>query len=265
VEEVFEARPPKGKAVIARAEGLVQAIEDQGLTKVIKVKETASKSKSGKKAIVEYLVPSGVTLKVKEGDVVKKGDFLSEGHLDLKELLEYRGIEAVKHYIINEVQKIYVPEGTSINDKHVEIIVRQMLSRVLIKEPGDTPFMIGDILEKSKFWEVNREMKRLGKKPAKALQLILGITRVALTTESFLSSASFQETSRVLVGAAVEGKVDTLRGLKENVIIGKLIPVGTGYRGVPEEEIKRLKELFYPPLPPELEEITPPAPVDPLQ
>ena len=262
VEEVFEARPPKGKAVLAKDGGTVVGIEEQGLTKVIKIKETVPKSKTKKNAFVEYLVPAGVTLNVKESDVVKKGDLLSEGHLDLKELLEYRDIEAVKHYIINEVQKIYVPEGTSINDKHVEIIVRQMLSRVLVKDSGDTNFMAGDILEKSKFREVNLGMKREGKNPAKALQLILGITRVALTTESFLSSASFQETSRVLVGASVEGKVDTLRGLKENVIIGKLIPVGSGYRGIPEGEIARLKEIFYPAVAPPEEEMPPTPSID---
>ncbi len=170
--------------------------------------------------------------------------------------MTYQGIEAVKHYIINEVQKIYIPEGTSINDKHIEIIVRQMLGRILIKEAGDTDFMVGDIIEKSKFREINRETKKAGKLQAKGTQLIMGITRASLTTESFLSAASFQETSRVLVNAACEGKVDTLRGLKENVIIGKLIPVGTGFTGIDEKEISELREKFYPaPLEEEGEEI----------
>ncbi len=244
VEELFEVRPPKGKTIIASRDGSVIAIEERGLTRIIKVKEKEA-TKSKNKKLTEYLIPAGVNLLVKEGDKVSGGQPLTDGPLDLRELMTYQGIEAVRRYIINEVQKIYIPEGTSINDKHIEIIVRQMLSRVLIKDPGDTDFMVGDIVEKSKFKEVNREMKRKGKNTAKAVQLIMGISRVALTTESFLSAASFQETSRVLVNAACEGKVDTLRGLKENVIIGKLIPVGTGFRGIPEEEIKTLKGPFY--------------------
>lgn len=245
VEELFEVRPPKGKAIIVKNDGRVKAIEEKGLTRIIKVEESRSKTKS-KKSLQEYLVPAGVSLLVKEGDNVKKGEPLSEGPMDLKEFLTYKGIEEFKYYIINEIQKIYIPEGTLINDKHIEIIVRQILSRVLIKDVGDTNFMVGDIVEKSKFKEANREMKKLGKTPAKGIQLIMGITRTALTTESFLSAASFQETNRVLVNAAVEGKVDTLRGLKENVIIGKIIPVGTGFRGIPGEEIKALREKFYP-------------------
>ena len=207
-----------------------------------------------KKIFQEYLIPVGVNILVKEGDSVLKGQPLSEGPMDLRELMAYKGIEAVKQYIINEIQKIYIPEGTSINDKHIEIIVRQMLGRVLIKDAGDTDFMVGDIVEKSKFKEVNREAKKTGKTPAKGIQLIMGITRASLTTESFLSAASFQETSRVLVNAACEGKVDILRGLKENVIIGKLIPVGTGFTGINEEEIRLLKEKFYPAPPEETEE-----------
>ncbi|MFH0712232.1 MAG: DNA-directed RNA polymerase subunit beta' [Candidatus Jorgensenbacteria bacterium] len=252
VEELFEARPPKGKAVIAKNDGRVEAIEEGELAKIVKVKEVAEKSKK-KKTLQEYLVPMGVDVLVKEGDNVAKGQPLSEGPMDLRELMAYQGIEAVKKYIINEVQKIYIPEGTSINDKHIEIIVRQMLGRVLIKDAGDTNFMVGDVLEKSKFKEVNREIKKAGKTPAKGIQLIMGITRASLTTESFLSAASFQETSRVLVNAACEGKVDILRGLKENVIIGKLIPVGTGFTGIDEAEIKILREKFYP-APPETPE-----------
>jgi DNA-directed RNA polymerase subunit beta' len=151
-------------------------------------------------------------------------------------------VDAVIHYIVNEIQRIYVPEGAAINDKHIEIIVRQMLSRVAIKEGGDTDFMKGEIIGKSKFLETNRSVKKAKKEPAKAVQRIFGVTRVALTTESFLSAASFQETARVLVAAAVERRLDILRGLKENVIIGKLIPVGTGYRGLNEEKLAALRE-----------------------
>jgi DNA-directed RNA polymerase subunit beta' len=164
---------------------------------------------------------------VKVGDKVKAGDQLSEGHIDLKELLEHKGSLEVTRHIINEVQRIYSAEGASINNKHIEIIVKQMFSRVRIKDSGDAPdFVMGEIIEKSKFLEVNRQLKRDGRTPAKAQQLLLGITRVALSTESFLSAASFQDTARVLVKAAIEGKVDPLRGLKENVIIGRLIPAG---------------------------------------
>jgi DNA-directed RNA polymerase subunit beta' len=238
VEEIFEARPPKGKAAIAKENGIVDEIEERGLVKIIRVKEGSQKTKKSKPIVTEYLVPAGVKLFVKKGDEVKRGDQLSEGPLDLRDILSFRGIEALQHYIINEVQKIYVQAGSSINDKHIEIIVRQMLSRYLIKESGDTDFMVGDLVEKSKFYEVNREMKRQKKKPAKGVVKVLGITRVALDSLSFLSAASFQETSRVLVNAAVEGRIDTLQGLKENVIIGKLIPAGTGKRGIAPEKLE---------------------------
>jgi len=168
---------------------------------------------------------------------VKKGDLLCEGHADLKEILKYRGTEAAKRYIVNEAQKIYIPEGSPINDKHIEVIARKMLSRVVVKDSGDTNFIAGELVEKFKLEKINRDIKKQGGTPAKASQKILGITKVALTTESFLSAASFQETGRVLVNAAIEGKVDRLRGLKENVIIGKLIPAGTGSRGIPEAEL----------------------------
>lgn len=220
IEEVFEARPPKGKAFLAEEDGIVEGIEDRGLSKVIKVK--------GKKDTKEYPVSRMVEVFVKSGDEVKRGDQLCEGNLDLKELFAFKGSEEAQNYIINEVQRIYLSEGASINNKHIEVIVKQMFSRVKIKESGDSEFVAGDVVEKSKFLEVNREIKKKGGEPAKAQQLLMGITKVALSTESFLSAASFQETARVLIGAALEGKVDKLRGLKENVIIGRLIPVGTG-------------------------------------
>ena len=162
------------------------------------------------------------------GDEVQKGEQLTEGNTDLNELFEYKGLESVWRYILNEVQRIYVTQGTSINDKHIETIIRQLLSRVRVTESGDSEFIVGDVLEKSKFLETNRLLRKVGKTPARAKQLLMGISKVALSTESFLSSASFQETARVLVTAASEGKIDRLRGLKENVIIGRLIPVGTG-------------------------------------
>ncbi len=226
VEELFESRPPKGRAFLAEEDGIIDSIEDKGLLKAVRLKAL---EKSKKEKVYEYLMPRLSVLFVKVGDSVKKGDQLSEGALDLKDLFMFRGSRSVEKYVVNEVLRIYNSEGASINNKHIEIIVRQMFSRVKIKESGDTELVNGEILEKSRFLEVNREMKKAGKQPAKAQQLLLGITKVALSTQSFLSAASFQETARVLITAASEGKEDLLRGLKENVIIGKLIPVGTGY------------------------------------
>jgi len=224
VEEIFEARPPKGRAYMAIEDGIVEAIEEKGLLKIIRVQSGGVKSGETN----EYSVVKGSEIFFKVGDEVKKGQQLSEGNLDIKEILSLRGVESVRDYIVNEVQRIYISEGASINNKHIEIIIRQMFSRVKIKESGDTNFVPGEVIEKAKFLEINRAAKKAGKAPAKAKQILMPITKVALSTESFLSSASFQETARVLINAATEGKVDVLRGLKENVIIGRLIPVGTG-------------------------------------
>ena len=243
VEEVFEARMPKGKAPLAKNSGVVQEVEERGLSQIIKILSDVPK-KSKKSSLDEYSVAAGITILVKEGDIVEKGQQLCEGPLDLQEIFEYQGVEPAKHYIINEIQRIYVPEGASINDKHIEVIVRQMLSRVIVKDPGDSDLTAGEVIDISRFREVNKNIKEEKGEPVKIQQLILGITRVALTTESFLSAASFQETSRVLVNAAIEGKRDGLVGLKENVIIGKLIPVGTGSRPFPEEKIQELRSLF---------------------
>ncbi len=237
VEELFELRIPKGKAILVEDDGEVLDVEEKGMVKTIKVKLVGKKVKA-----VEYQVSRLAEVYVKIGDIVKKGDQLTEGHVDLQELYLYKDRSAVERYIISEVQKIYVSEGVSINNKHIEVIARQLFSRVRVVDSGDTEFILGDVLEKSKFLEVNREMKRLGKTPAKAKQLLMGISKVALSTESFLSAASFMETARVLVAAASEGKEDKLRGLKENVIIGRLIPAGTGLNVteddmlIPEEE-----------------------------
>lgn len=231
VQELFEARVPKGKAYLAEDDGIIEDIEERRLLKIIKLKISKASSK-GKKVskIIEYPVSRTTTIFVKIKDKVSKGDQLCEGSIDIHEFFGLRNKEAAERYIINEIQKIYVSEGSAINDKHLEIIVRQMFSRVQISDAGDTNLIPGEVVEKSKFMEVNREAKKRGKKPARAKQLLMGITRVALSTESFLSAASFQETARVLVSAASEGKEDKLRGLKENVIIGKLIPAGTGYQ-----------------------------------
>ena len=159
-----------------------------------------------------------------------KGQQLSEGHIDLKELYKLAGQEAVQRYIIKEVQTIYTMAGENISDKHIEMIIRQMFSRLLIIEPGQTNFLIGQIVGRVNFYRENERAKNKGLKPALAQPLLLGITKISLSADSFLSAASFQETARVLIEAAVLGKVDRLKGLKENVIIGKLIPAGTGFR-----------------------------------
>jgi len=235
VQELFEARIPKGRAYLAESEGIIEEIEDEGNLKVIKLKvlkpgKTTKGVKKAKEKLIEYSIPRANAIFVKVGQTVEKGEQLCEGSVELKELFNLRGREAVERYIINEVQKIYVSEGTNINDKHIEIVIKKMFSRVMIKEPGGTDFVIGEVVEKSKFLETNRDAKRKNKEPARAKQLLMGITKTALSTESFLSSASFQETARVLVLAASEGRIDRLRGLKENVIIGRLIPAGTGLR-----------------------------------
>lgn len=228
VEELFEARPPKGKAILATEEGIIERIEERGAFKAITLKADEIVGKTRKKTKeVEYIIPRSALILVNTGDVVAKGDQLSEGNIDLRELFQHKGAERVMEHIIEEVQRIYLAEGTSMHNKHIEIIVRQMFSRVRITDQGDADdLVIGEVVEKSRFLEANRKLRRAGKTLAKAKQLLLGITRVALSTESFLSAASFQDTARVLVGASIEGKVDTLRGLKENVIIGRLIPAG---------------------------------------
>ncbi len=235
VEEIFEARTPKGKAFLAEEDGVVEEIEEKGSVKTVRVKSRDQKGK--KEKLFEYIIPRTITVFVKPKDVVSKGTQLCEGNLDLKELFNLRGSRAVERYIIKEVQKIYFNEGASINNKHIEVIARQMFSRVRIKEAGDTDFVTGDVVEKSQFLTANREVKKTGGQPAKATQLLMGITKVALSTESFLSAASFQETARVLINAAIEGRVDHLRGLKENVIIGRLIPAGTGLIPAGEEPV----------------------------
>jgi DNA-directed RNA polymerase beta' subunit len=222
VEEIFETRSPKGRAVIAPFDGVVEKVEEKGSLKTIRIVPENKKVKPQEASISRATV-----LYVKPGDKVTKGDQLSEGNMDIHELYEYKGGLEVARYIVNEVQKIYMSEGASINNKHIEMIVRQMLSRVKITEGGDAPdFVMGEVVEKARFLEVNRLLKKEGSTPAKAEEILLGITRIALSSESFLSAASFQDTSRVLVKAAIEAKIDRLRGLKENVIIGRLIPAG---------------------------------------
>ena len=226
VEEIFEGRMPSGKAIISEVDGKVIDISTDGLVK-IQGKDIEAKAK--KDEVFEYQIPAKMALWVKNGDLITKGQQLCEGHLDLQEIFALKGKDITSRYIVKEVQSIYSSQGASIHDKHIETIVRQMFSRVRIKNSGDTNFTEGEIIERAIFLEENARIKKLGKKEAEITQLLLGISKIALSTDSFLSSASFQETSRVLIKASLEGKEDRLRGLKENVIIGKLIPAGTGY------------------------------------
>ncbi len=224
VEEIFEARPPKGEALISEVDGRVKdIINDGGKSVIIQIESSNKKMK-------EYQVPVSLTLKVEKGEMVGKGTQLVEGNIDLKKLYKILGQEEMHRYIIREIQEIYAAQGEGINDKHIEVIVRQMISRIKVEDSGDTAILAGDIIDKTSFNIANEEARAAGKKIAKGETEVLGITRVALSTESFLSAASFIETARVLIGASVEGKEDKLRGLKENVIIGRLIPAGTGFR-----------------------------------
>ncbi len=224
VQEVFEARNPKGRAEISKLEGKVVDITPDRVLKIM------PKNKKSKKDILEYEVSPNKAILVKKGQEFKKGEKLFEGNLNIKELFRITGRENTQDYILQEIQKIYVSQGAIIHDKHVEVIIKQMFSRVKVKDPGDTLFTAGEVIEEIKMREENEKMKKEKKKPAKGKNILLGISRVALSTDSFLSAASFQETSRVLIKASLEGKEDKLRGLKENVIIGKLIPAGTGFK-----------------------------------
>lgn len=227
VDEIFEARPPKGEAAISEINGQVTEIKETEKDKIIRIESEGSKNK---KDIREYVVSAVMNLNIQKGELVTRGQVLSEGHLDLKKLFKIKGREAVHRYITREVQEIYSAQGEGINDKHIELIIRQMLSRVRVLDPGDTNLLPGDTIEEVQFLEANEAIKKAGGNLATAEKLLLGISKVALSTESFLSAASFQETAKVLINAAITGKEDKLRGLKENVIIGKLIPAGTGYR-----------------------------------
>ncbi|MEE9360591.1 MAG: DNA-directed RNA polymerase subunit beta' [Hyphomicrobium sp.] len=223
VAELFEARRPKDHAIIAEISGTIAFGKDYKNKQRIIIKPDDDKEEPA-----EYLIARGKSLAVQHGDRVEKGEFVYDGHPAPHDILAIKGVEELANYLINEIQDVYRLQGVTINDKHIEVIVRQMLQKVEITDIGDTDLLKGDQLDRVELDEKNAEMKAAGKKPAAGSPVLLGITKASLQTRSFISAASFQETTRVLTDAAVNGKIDTLEGLKENVIVGRLIPAGTG-------------------------------------
>jgi len=222
VEELFEARKPKGLAIITEIAGTV-TILDTKKKREVQVTNENGESKT-------YLIPYGSRIKVTDGQVLEAGDELTEGSVNPHDILKIKGIRAVQDYMIQEVQRVYRLQGVDINDKHIEVIVRQMLKKIRVEDNGDTDFLPGTLVDVLDFEEMNEQLLAEGKRPAEGKQVMLGITKASLATNSFLSAASFQETTKVLTEAAIKGKVDPLIGLKENVILGKLIPAGTGLK-----------------------------------
>jgi DNA-directed RNA polymerase subunit beta' len=237
VEEVFEKRKPKNPAVVNRADGVVSEIRESGKERAIIVTPEIHDKGKGKKADIEYVLPFNRISLVKLGDVVKKGDILTDGSADIDELFKYGGRERAENYIIEEVNKLYELQGEAVSRKHIEVIVRQMFSRRRIKDAGGTNFTVGDMVGAIEFAHENERTKEAGLEEAKGDALVMGITEVSLSRKSFLSAASFQHTTRVLIAAAVRGVSDNLLGLKENVIIGRLIPAGTGFKGSPKQRM----------------------------
>ncbi|MDO5392304.1 MAG: DNA-directed RNA polymerase subunit beta' [Eubacteriales bacterium] len=230
VEELFEARKPKGLAIITEIPG-VATISDTKKKREI----TVTDHESGEAKT--YLIPYGSRIKILDGQVLEAGDELTEGSVNPHDILKIKGIRAVQDYMIREVQRVYRLQGVEINDKHIEVIVRQMLKKIRIEDNGDTDFLPGSLVDVLEFDDVNKKMEEEGKEPAEGKQVMLGITKASLATNSFLSAASFQETTKVLTEAAIKGKIDPLIGLKENVIIGKLIPAGTGMKRYSEVKL----------------------------
>jgi DNA-directed RNA polymerase subunit beta' len=280
VDELLEARVPKGKATVAELDGVVSVWED-GETQVVQVTPSEARKQefeledrqarvasgsdvlagdvlasnednskqvvatfagkvevtpkaviltASQKASTKYTFSKNAQITVADGAKVLAGDSLNEGSLDPSEILQYKGVEAAQRYIINEVLALYASQGIDINAKHLELVVRQMFSRVRVEDPGDSLYAAGEVISRASAIEENDVLIQEGKVPIVYSQLLLGLTRASIASDSFLSAASFQETTRVLVGAAITGKTDKLRGLKENVIIGRKIPVGTGAR-----------------------------------
>ncbi|MEW6680502.1 MAG: DNA-directed RNA polymerase subunit beta', partial [bacterium] len=225
VVELFEARRPKDPAILSEIDGVVSFKETEGMrTRIIEVKNEITQD------LKEYSISMGRHLKVHPGDMVKAGEQLVEGPVDPHDILRIEGEKRLQRYLLNEIQEVYRHQDVDINDKHIEVIIRQMLRKVKITDPGETGLLPGEQIDRAKFKEINEKAKRGGKKQAQGKIILLGITKASLATDSFISAASFQETTRVLTDASIEGQIDDLSGLKENVIIGRLIPTGTGFR-----------------------------------
>jgi len=239
VAELFEARRPRSFAIISEIDGTVKFMGlEKGHRRVI------VENKSGLKR--EYLVPIGRHLDVRDGDTITAGEPLTDGLIDPHDILRVKGENAVQEYLLNKIQEVYRLQGVRVNDKHIEVIVRQMLRKVLVLEPGSTDFLAGQQVDRVRFKEENAKAFEKGGKPATARPVLLGITKASLSTESFVSAASFQETTRVLAEAALNGMVDRLSGLKENVIMGHLISAGTGLFTEEDVVLELPKELETP-------------------
>ncbi|MBR0428648.1 MAG: DNA-directed RNA polymerase subunit beta' [Lachnospiraceae bacterium] len=223
VEELFEARKPKGLAIITEIAGTAEIVDTKKKREIVVTNKETGESKT-------YLIPYGSHIKIMDGAELEAGDALTEGSVNPHDILKIKGIRAVQDYILREVQRVYRLQGVEINDKHIEVIVRQMMKKVRIEEAGDTGYLPGSQVDFLKYEDLNEELEAEGKAPADGKRVLLGITKASLATDSFLSAASFQETTKVLTDAAIKGKVDPLVGLKENVILGKLIPAGTGMK-----------------------------------
>ncbi len=242
VEEVFEKRKPKNPAVVSHVDGVVTHVELSGPDKkIVVLPEISDKAKT--KAEVEYPVAFSRTILVKIGDKVNRGDMLTDGSADIDELFRYAGKEKAENYIIREISKLYELQGEAVSRKHIEVIVRQMFARRKIKDEGGTSLSVGDVVELSELTEENRKAREAGGEEAKSEPVVMGITEVSLSRKSFLSAASFQHTTRVLINGSIRGNADHLVGLKENVIIGRLIPAGTGFEGSPKNAlVKKAQE-----------------------
>ena len=223
VEELFEARKPKGLAIIAEFGGVAKIVDTKKKREVVVTDPMTGNVKN-------YLIPYGSRIKIIDGQVLEAGDELTEGSVNPHDILKIKGVRAVQDYMLREVQRVYRLQGVEINDKHIEVIVRQMLKKIKIENPGDSEYLSGVTVDVLDFNEINEKLAEQKLEPAEGTQIMLGITKAALATNSFLSAASFQETTKVLTEAAINGKVDPLIGLKENVLIGKLIPAGTGMK-----------------------------------
>jgi DNA-directed RNA polymerase subunit beta' len=223
VAELFEARRPKDHAIIAEIDGTIRFGRDYKNKRRIVIEPHDETMEPA-----EYLIPKGKPFHLQEGDTIERGEYLLDGNPAPHDILAIKGVEELAKYLVNEIQEVYRLQGVGINDKHIEVIVRQMLQKIEITDPGDSGLIKEEQIDQIDFLELNERLEADGRKPAQGTPVLLGITKASLQTRSFFSAASFQETTRVLTEAAVSGKADPLEGLKENIIVGRLIPVGTG-------------------------------------